>query len=49
VVFQTVLGAFHIDLLLSREFRADSIKNRGTGRKILGELGFVDPAEILAL
>jgi hypothetical protein len=36
VVFHIVLGAFHIDLLLSREFRADSIKHRGTGRKIPG-------------
>jgi hypothetical protein len=36
VVFHIVLGAFHIDLLLSCEFRADSIKHRGTGRKIPG-------------
>lgn len=33
VLFHVVLGAFHIDLLLSRKFRADLIKHRGTGRK----------------
>ena len=34
MLFHVVLGAFHIDLLLSRKFRADLIKHRGTGRKI---------------
>jgi hypothetical protein len=36
VLFHIVLGAFHVDLLLSRKFRADSIKHRRTGRKVSG-------------
>ena len=41
--FDVVLGALHIDLLPGRKFRADSVKHRGTGRKILSSLGFEDP------
>jgi hypothetical protein len=36
VLFHIVLGTFHINLLLSREFRVDSVKHRGTSRKVLG-------------
>lgn len=49
VIFHVVPGAFHIDLLLSRKFRADLIKHCGTSRKIPGLLGLEDLAETLAL
>jgi len=49
VLFQVALGAFHLDVLVSGELRADPIKRSGTGFKVLVapglEISLQDPAD----